>query len=168
MKTQCSHLIVLVLLSVGMLSGCAIIEKRETVEYLPATTTPIPEMDESLLDTRWSLESLSGQPLILDSKITISFATSLEPGIFLVSGNAGCNGYFIEATLEGGKYRSLGGIIHEVLCLDEHGNSNVALMAQEEEYNQVLRTVTGYEVSGEQLMLKNDDGEVVLVFQIEE
>ena len=76
-------------------------------------------------------------------------------------GRAGCNRYGVNVEIKDGAmvvdYRSL--FMTQGLCLDE------GLMKQEEKYIETFRTVTAYRLSGKRLEMKNERGEVVLVFE---
>jgi heat shock protein HslJ len=119
--------------------------------------------DVTLKGTHWSLERLDGHKLVAESYISLIF----EEGESLLSGKAGCNQYFVATELINGQIIRVGvgagGMITNLLCLEPEG-----VMEQEKEYLTTLRSAMTYEVSDSQLELKNQAGEVVLVFRSSE
>jgi heat shock protein HslJ len=122
-------------------------------------------IDPALLNKVWLLETLNGQPMIPDSRITAAFDEELFFRRLNVSGNAGCNAYAYVIELE-----------QETLAFstripDARGYGYApffecaGLIEQEEEYIATLHGVASYEVSDDRLELKNQAGEVVLVFR---
>jgi heat shock protein HslJ len=118
------------------------------------------EGDDTLPGTRWNLETLNGHALIPDSRITANISEKAPGGI---GGIAGCNSYGLLVELVDDqvvhlKYLDILAIVTDLGCAPKE------LMVQEREYLETLRSVTTYKVSDDRLELKNQAGEVVLVF----
>jgi heat shock protein HslJ len=120
------------------------------------------EIDIALLGRNWRLETLKGQVMIPNSLITVTFRERMREDLFDVSGNAGCNGYSFVVELEKDQITYSNqvpspGYIRISEC--------AGLMEQEEEYIATLLSTSSYKVSDDRLELKNQAGEVVLVFR---
>jgi heat shock protein HslJ len=125
-----------------------------------------PSQVDALAGTRWNLETLNGHALIPGRSITIAFE---EGGPYRISGSAGCNTYrWFTIELANGQIiwlilPNIGGTVTEDYCV----GPVEGVMEQEREYLETLRNVTTYKVSDGRLELKNQAGEVVLVFREE-
>lgn len=123
-----------------------------------------PSQVDALAGTRWNLETLNGHALIPGRSITIAFE---EGGPYRISGSAGCNTYrWFTIELANGQIiwlilPNIGGMVTEDYCV----GPVEGVMEQEREYLETLRNVTTYKVSDSRLELKNQAGEVVLVFR---
>jgi heat shock protein HslJ len=117
--------------------------------------------DDTLPGTRWNLETLNGHALIPNRAIWVAI---VEGGTgFFLSGHAGCNTYGSHVELVDGQIIRLSlpdivGVVTDAACI-EHD-----LMEQERKYLDALYGITAYEISDGRLELKNQAGEVVLVF----
>lgn len=101
----------------------------------------------------WLLTELNGQPPIEGAMIDLSLSGNE------VSGSSGCNSYFGSATVGDGEITlgpNLAGTM--MACADD-------VMAQEQTYLNALSTVTGYEISGDELRLLDAGGTVVARFE---
>lgn len=117
--------------------------------------------DLPLVGTRWLLDSyFDGSALLAPiegSTVDLNFA---EDGT--VGGNASCNSY-------GGSYQTSDSQLTfsqlfqtEMACMEP-----VGLMEQESAYLSLLNQVSGYSVQGNFLVLLNETGQAVLLFQAE-
>lgn len=104
--------------------------------------------------TSWELTSLVGMPLVEGSRITLSF----EDGE--IRGNAGCNSYFGEYTLNSVGGFQVGAVsITEMACLNPDG-----VMEQETAYVQYLNCAFKAVIEGGQLTLQDVSAQDILVF----
>lgn len=115
----------------------------------------------SLEGSTWSLASYvtpSGEEkaIIPETRITAEFNEGQ------VSGTAGCNNYFGSFTLDGDAitFGPTGSTM--MFCTPDE------LMLQETAYLAILGTVKSYEINDGQLILKNGNGNAVLIFNQEE
>jgi putative lipoprotein len=108
--------------------------------------------DASLEDRTWQLVELEGSAPI--SGTTIDMTIDGE----VVSGSSGCNQYNGPVTYGGGEMTLGPNFAATMMACEE------AIMDQEQAYLSALASVTGYEVSGDELSLTDDSGEVVAVF----
>ena len=108
-----------------------------------------------LVGTDWSLTSLNGHELIPETAITATF-NGRE-----IAGHAGCNFYSAIVDINDGTlvFKDRDAAVYDLLCYDPKG-----IMDQEQEYITALMSVTTYSLSNRQLEMKNDDGDVVLIF----
>jgi heat shock protein HslJ len=119
-----------------------------------------PSEDDALPGTRWLLETLNGHVLIPDSRITANISEKAPGGI---GGKSGCNSYGLLAELVDGqvvhlKYLDIVAITSDLGCV------TTELAEQERDYLDTLYSIMSYEISDGRLELKNQAGEVVLVF----
>lgn len=107
-----------------------------------------------LAGTNWRLTELNGRaPLASAEPITLSFTSADQAG-----GNSGCNSY-------GGSYRVAGSnLTFGALASTKRACTEPGLMTQEAAFLQALGAVTTYELSNDQLALKDSNGAVVLRF----
>ena len=111
-------------------------------------------VDPALIDTEWLLTSLTGDSLLVGSRITLNL------GGEGFEGYAGCNSY-------GGEYEAAdGGILlssdishTELDCLSTEG-----IMEQEMAYIQALRSSATYRLTDSRLEIADASGETILVF----
>jgi heat shock protein HslJ len=119
-----------------------------------------PSQIDTLTDTRWILETLNGHTLIPDSRITANISEKAPGGI---GGKAVCNSYGLLAELVDGQVVHLKNLDIVAITTDV-GCATTELTKQETEYLETLSSIMSYEVSDSHLELKNQAGEVVLVF----
>ena len=113
-----------------------------------------PSTGMTLDGTSWELASLAGMPLVAGSRITLSF----EDGE--IRGNAGCNTYFGEYTLNSVGGLQVGAVaMTEMACLSPEG-----VMEQETTYAHYLGSVVKAVREGSQLKLQDASGQDILVF----
>jgi len=114
-----------------------------------------------LTGTDWALVALDGNELIPGTSITLQFSEEH------LGGQMDCNGY--GGTPNSGGYQignkgqfSLGEILAVTvqLCSEPEG-----IMEQENAYIEALMSVVHYRVSADLLVLDNEDGETLLVFE---
>ena len=114
-------------------------------------TAAVPEIP--LRGTKWVLSSLSGQPPLARSRVTIEFETDSA------SGYGGCNWY-------GGPYRLSG----RNLSFEEVGSTSRGCLSpsgveeQERQYLEALRRIRGYRIDGDRLRLQDATGSSLLEF----
>lgn len=107
--------------------------------------------------TSWVLQTMDGQAPLEGTTITAEFADRE------ISGTSGCNSYFGDYTLDG-KTIELGMIgATEMACMEPEG-----VMEQETTYLETLRSVKEVELTGDQLEMVDDSGDVVLRFERQE
>lgn len=114
-----------------------------------------------LADTSWELVSLNGKDLIEGTAITLVFTETY------MGGQMGCNGY--GGSPDSGKYIIKGDGTFQIgdpfavtvqLCADPEG-----IMEQEAEYIEILMVASHYQILGDRLEIKNEGGELILVYQ---
>jgi heat shock protein HslJ len=119
-----------------------------------------PKINE-LAGTSWELISLNGKDLIEDTAITLEFTETY------LGGQMGCNGY--GGSPDTGKYISKGDDTIQLgdpfavtvqLCTEPEG-----IMDQEAEYIETLMTISHYQIVDNRLVLENETGETILIFQ---
>ena len=153
--------------------GTTIATAKPTENYLSTETSHTPEptsitdtldpktllFDPVLKNTNWELVSLSGTKPIEGTKITISFVKNNE---WVFMGSTGCNTYerLLRKAIDGIFEYGQGTSVTLAGCGGIDG-----IMEQEQNYLDILRTVLGYEVFGDQLKLKNEANETVLIFK---
>lgn len=107
----------------------------------PTPPKPEPEIDQTLVNTSWHVTSISGSPIVGDRPLTLSIAPDLR-----VNGDAGCNSYFTQATVDGNKLQFALAASTRMACLPD-------LMAQESAFFAALAAVNSYELSEDSLRL---------------
>ena len=114
-----------------------------------------------LADTSWELVSLNGKDLIEGTAITLVFTESY------LGGQMGCNGY--GGSPDTGKYNIKRDGTFQIgdpfavtvqLCTDPEG-----IMEQEAEYIETLMAASHFQIVDDLLEIKNEAGEIILVFQ---
>jgi heat shock protein HslJ len=114
-----------------------------------------------LAGTNWELISVNGKNLIEGTAITLDFSETY------LGGQMGCNGY--GGTPDTGKYISKSnGTFHlehpfavtVQLCTNPEG-----IMEQEAEYIETLMSASHYQILDDRLEIKNEAGELMLVYQ---
>jgi heat shock protein HslJ len=107
----------------------------------------------ALEGTEWRLVTLNGQAPLASTTITATFAQGQ------VAGFSGCNSYFGSYTLRGSalQFQGLGGT--EMACLDPEG-----VMDQEQTFLRTLGEVASYHLADDQLILRDAQGNAVLLF----
>ncbi|BCV56966.1 heat-shock protein HslJ [Shewanella algae] len=113
-------------------------------------TTPDTQGQYLPLEGSWHVESIMGQPTIDYSPAQLVFTNDGK-----LSGNNSCNNFFGTYSQEGQKLKLSPAGSTMKACVD-------ALMAQEQLVMQALPQVTQGEVSNGKLLLKSDDGKVLL------
>ncbi len=164
MATLIAFILIGVLVACGGTAPVVETPDTEAVET-PETGAVQPEAEEAssgesvgFAGTRWTLTSLNGAPLVEGTNITLNFGEGETEG--QIEGFAGCNGY-------GGTYAasddgalSTGEIMSTMmLCEAPEGVAD-----QEQQYLLRLGEVVAYEVTDGQLSLKNDAGQMLLLF----
>lgn len=116
----------------------------------PAGETPSLELN----DSHWVLEQINGQAVIADTLPTLAFNEDQK-----VTGNASCNNFFGNYSLDGNKlsFGPLGST--EMFCALPDG-----LMDQESAYLAAIESTTGYRSEEGKLLLVDDSGNTILVF----
>ncbi len=112
--------------------------------------TPLVTLD----DTKWELISLNGHSLTRGAAITLAF----YPGNYM-EGDAGCNSYGVDYTIDGTKFRVP--VIHrtEQACEVPDGT-----MQQEATYFQALASVAAYRAAEDHLEFEDATGTLILVY----
>ncbi|MGH2605184.1 MAG: META domain-containing protein [Anaerolineales bacterium] len=109
---------------------------------------------EGLAGTRWSLVALNGRaPLPAPGPITLEFEIGGRAG-----GNSGCNSYGATYVARGGSLTFSEVVSTLRACVDPSLND------QEAAYLRALSAVATYEVSEDQLILRDAGGATALVF----
>jgi heat shock protein HslJ len=106
-----------------------------------------------LVNTGWTLLQLHGIPLIADSEITLKVTDKR------IEGGTECNTYFAEmVVIENGNISVTEMASTTRGCPDD-------LLAQEDAYQRALaEEAVAYQVTGDQLEIYNEAGEVILLF----
>lgn len=107
----------------------------------PAPPEPEPEIDPALINSVWQVTSISGSPIIGDRPLTLNIAQDLR-----VDGDAGCNSYFTQATLEASTLQFAHAASTRMACAPE-------LMEQESAFFAALVAVASYDISADSLRL---------------
>jgi heat shock protein HslJ len=121
-----------------------------------------PADGDKLEGTDWVLVSYLDQAGVMVEVLPDTYTTAVfQDGH--VNGNAGCNGYFGEYELDGSNI-SVGPLAStEMYCGNPPG-----LMDQELAYLEALGGSTSFSIEQEQLLMENDSGQAVLVYQVAE
>lgn len=109
-----------------------------------------PVIESDLIGTRWQVTSIAGTPAKGSNPITLSIASDLR-----VDGNAGCNDYFAQASVEGGGLQFGLPASTKKACSPD-------LMAQEQAFFAALAATASYELSDESMRLL-DGADIPLV-----
>jgi heat shock protein HslJ len=117
----------------------------------------------ALEGTTWVLqaygEARNPTAVLTGTEITATFSGKGAPSgrQGAATGSAGCNHYFADYTADGGRFTTSGIGMTEKACAEPPG-----VMAQEQQYFQLLRSMTQYRVSGEALELTTADSQRLL------
>lgn len=112
----------------------------------PEQILPPPETPNPLLDVVWTVTSIGGEPVLVDTRLTFSIAGDNRAG-----GSGGCNNYFTEASFETSPL-SFGPVAGTRMACDP------AIMGQEARFFAALGATAGYELSGDTLKLLDAAG----------
>lgn len=113
----------------------------------PAISPPMP-----LSGTSWTLILINGEPIVENALPTLIIDENS------VGGNASCNSFGGDFSQDGGKLR-FGPLFSTMMaCLEP------ALMEQEVAYVQALEAAVGFRIESGQLMLLDEEGQALLVF----
>ena len=112
----------------------------------PEQILPPPETPNPLVDIVWTVTSIGGDPILPQSKVTLSIA-----GDQRVGGSGGCNSYFTEADFAGPPL-TFSPIAGTRMACDP------AVMAQEGRFFAALDATAGYELAGNALKLVDAAG----------
>ncbi|MDD1668764.1 MAG: META domain-containing protein, partial [Methanomicrobiales archaeon] len=128
-------------------------------EVLIFTRAP-PVSPLPLAGTHWVLESMaSGEGAVTSVMAGTGIdATFTENGS--VSGSAGCNRYFASYTVAGSSLTLGPAGATKMFCTEPSG-----IMVQEQAFLSLLARVTGYEMKGDQLLLRDATGNGLLWFR---
>lgn len=109
--------------------------------------------DAEIEGTTWVLTELNGSAPIEGTSIDLMISDEA------VSGSSGCNQYAGPASVDGAQL-TLGPDLASTLmaCAED-------VMDQERAYVEALDSVTSFEISGDELVLKDSDGTVVARFE---
>lgn len=105
-----------------------------------------------LADTGWVLETLSGQPVIPDTQVTLNFQNDA------LNGTDGCNRYSGTYTVDGAKITVNQDIVATMMACAE------PIMEQASTYIDALTQAATYTVSGRQLTLLDASGKTLATF----
>jgi heat shock protein HslJ len=116
-----------------------------------------PVADAELIETRWILRTLAGEPLHRESTPPYLQLREHE-GALRAFGKSGCNSYTGACTLEGGtlSFGMLAGT--RMACSPE-------VMELESRYLATLERVTRFEIRGSWLILEDPEGEELGTFE---
>ncbi len=107
---------------------------------------------DTLNNTKWSLVTLAGQPLLADTKVTLTFADGQ------LTGSDGCNQYSTSYTAEGNKITIDKEIISTLMACDE------PIMRQASAFSDALPKAATFKNDGQQLALLAADGSSLATF----
>ncbi len=110
---------------------------------------------QPLVGTDWTLISLNGHELFEGTNITLRFNNDW------IEGFAGCNRYSVKVET---KEDSIIFDKDEIFVTDAFCVSPEGKMSQEKEYIMTFQTVVTYSCSDDRLEMKNENGDVVLIF----
>jgi len=120
---------------------------------LPTMTSQI-EFPE-LLDTNWILKNIEGREPIAGTQISLRISSQH------FAGSAGCNRYGAEYIIKSPNSYIISELaINAEGCIEPEG-----VLEQEEHYTELLISSTTYELVAGELLLKNEQGKVVLTYQ---
>lgn len=113
-----------------------------------------------LIGTEWMLTSYSLETDAISSVIAGTVVTAEFTDDGKVVGDAGCNQYGSDYTLNGTKLSILPPISTKMYCGEPEG-----LMEQEARYLNLLESVRGYQIDGDRLDLLDETGEALLSYR---
>lgn len=119
----------------------------------PAAGDGTPTRTTALDGTEWQLVTLNEQAPLEGTAITATFAQGQ------VAGFSGCNSYFGSYTLRGSALQFQGLGMTEMACFDPEG-----VMEQEQTFLRTLGEVASYHLADDQLILRDAQGNGVLLF----
>ncbi|MCE5257643.1 MAG: META domain-containing protein [Chloroflexi bacterium] len=131
MRTR-TRLVLLVVAAALVLAGCA--------------------STDALNNTKWSLATLAGQPLLAGTKVTLGFADGQ------LTGSDGCNQYSTSYTVEGSKIAIGKEIISTLMACDE------PIMQQASAFSDALPKAVAFKSDGQQLILLDAAGNALATF----
>lgn len=117
----------------------------------PPVATSNPLILAEIIGDTWQVETIDGEPIADHSTVTITFSEDNR-----VTGNATCNRYAGEVTVEGDRIRLGPMIATRMACLDDRLN------AQELRFLDLLGSVEGIALTnGSTLVLTAETGEAI-------
>jgi putative lipoprotein len=125
-------------------SGIAIVVSRASAPLPKPAEPSMPE--PQILDTSWTVTSIGGRPVIGTRPVTLTIDLDARIG-----GNATCNRYTSEASLDGDTMTFSPAAATRMACAPE-------LMAQEAAYFAALAAVASYQLDGSSLRLLDAAG----------
>jgi len=134
-----------------LLLACCVLLLTACIKPTPNLTAPA-ENANPLRGTKWQLVSLEQQEALAAAAVTVEFSDDA------LTGSAGCNTYSAAYQLRDQTIMIGGAAATRKACADEQQ------MAQETTYFEALATVTQFQLVDKQLELRNEQGEVVMVF----
>ncbi|HNS01701.1 MAG TPA: transporter substrate-binding domain-containing protein [Anaerolineae bacterium] len=126
----------------AMVSQEAVINVRQP----QPTNTPVPALTGA-----WSAVQIGGQPVVAGTMVTANFSGGQ------VSGSGGCNTYTASFSTSGNNVSISYPMASQMACAPE-------VLEQETRFFQSLSSAATYEISGNNLTLRNGGGAVVVVF----
>jgi heat shock protein HslJ len=117
-----------------------------------------PVTNDPLDHTAWILQSLYGRPSLKDAPIILNFSEGFAYG------EAGCNMYFNGDETMKYEISANGDLKVYFVYLARQCPSPEGVMEQEETYFKALNSVTGCKLTEDRLELKDESGEIILVF----
>ena len=145
----------------GSAAGCRVEDDRLEITNASGATvlTFVKEAPVALAGTSWTLASLVGEdgamvPVLAGTTVTAVFSADGNLG-----GSAGCNHYGADYTLKDANLFIEPAIRTEMYCEDPKG-----IMEQEDRYLALLANVSTYRVEGERMVLADEAGTDLLVF----
>jgi heat shock protein HslJ len=115
--------------------------------------------ESPLVGTEWVLTSMEGEAPLADTEITLKFEEKW------MSGSAGCNGY--GGGPDSGKYSATksGKLEIPVFAITvRECHSPEGVMEQEKAYVEAMRSSATYRIAGDNLEIRNAEGETILVY----
>jgi heat shock protein HslJ len=136
----------------------AVVNTRLPTDLPLPTSEPSPVTNDPLDHTAWILQSLYGRPALKDAPITLNFSEGFAYG------EAGCNMYFNGGETMKYEISANGDLKIYFVYLARQCPSPQGVMEQEETYFKALYSATEYKLTEDRLELKDESGEVILVF----
>ena len=147
---------------IGSAAGWKINDGRLIITDATGATTLVFEVGEPvpIAGTSWTLLSLAGEngtlmPVIAGTTVTAIFNADGNLG-----GNAGCNHYAADYTVDSANLSIRPTTQTEMYCGEPEG-----IMAQEDRYLVLIEDVTTYRIEGNRLFLADSEGNDLLVFE---
>lgn len=120
--------------------------------YLVAGCGLLGGNESELEGTKWTLDTIQGEPLAPQFVVTAEFNDGR------ISGISACNSYGASYTARNGEMAMEAMAVTEMACVDD------GVMELEQVYLQLIGTVKAYQVSEDRLDLLDDNGAVVLSY----